>query len=209
MTDVLVRLASEKNYTAGDALIFYGAKSSNVIFEKSTTDNPIESGEVLTDSTYIAPVVVDMTVQIANTVMVRDGFQIISDQVANVTNIVGAFSQERDSRVSDEIESLLNAFRDQNTLLTLHVGYTILDNMVLTKVEIGDGEGSTDGVEVNLSWKQIRLATSGATQISVTKENEKAGAKKDGGKVEGKDVAESDQLKVRSTLSKITTRIAG
>jgi hypothetical protein len=159
------------------------------------TDNPVETGVVVSDHAYMKPLSVTLCCG-------------VSDIVLNRINTTDAFAS--DASRSKKAFELLTELQKKAEPFDLQTGLKLYKNMICTSIRTSQDKDTSNALVFEATLREVLIVYTQAVKYPPRKSGgtkRQAGAKKDKGEQQGKEV--SDQKKKASLLSKIGKVVKG
>lgn len=159
------------------------------------TDNPVETGVVVSDHAYMKPLSVTLCCG-------------VSDIVLNQINTTDAFAS--DASRSKKAFELLTELQKKAEPFDLQTGLKLYKNMICTSIRTSQDKDTANALVFEATLREVLIVYTQAVKYPPRKAGgtkRQAGAKKDKGEQQGKEV--SDQKKKASLLSKIGKAVKG
>jgi hypothetical protein len=159
------------------------------------TDNPVETGVVVSDHAYMKPLSVTLCCG-------------VSDIVLNQINTTDAFAS--DASRSKKAFELLTELQKKAEPFDLQTGLKLYKNMICTSIRTSQDKDTSNALVFEATLREVLIVYTQAVKYPPRKAGgtkRQAGAKKDKGEQQGKEV--SDQKKKASLLSKIGKAVKG
>jgi hypothetical protein len=159
------------------------------------TDNPVETGVVVSDHAYMKPLSVTLCCG-------------VSDIVLNQINTTDAFAS--DASRSKKAFELLTELQKKAKPFDLQTGLKLYKNMICTSIRTSQDKDTSNALVFEATLREVLIVYTQAVKYPPRKAGgtkRQAGAKKDKGEQQGKEV--SDQKKKASLLSKIGKAVKG
>lgn len=159
------------------------------------TDNPVETGVVVSDHAYMKPLSVTLCCG-------------VSDIVLNQINTTDAFAS--DASRSKKAFELLTELQKKAEPFDLQTGLKLYKNMICTSIRTSQDKDTSNALVFEATLREVLIVYTQSVKYPPRKAGgtkRQAGAKKDKGEQQGKEV--SDPKKKASLLSKIGKAVKG
>lgn len=159
------------------------------------TDNPVETGVVVSDHAYMNPLSVTLSAG-------------VSDVVLNQINTTDAFAS--DASRSKKAFELLTDLQKKAEPFDLQTGLKLYKNMICKSIRTSQDKDTANVLVFEATLREVLIVYTQAVKYPPRKTGgtkRQAGAKKDKGEQQGKEV--TDQKQKASLLSKVSKAVKG
>jgi hypothetical protein len=172
-TTVVAKINSEFETIEFDAMISESHRYSNRV-----TENPVESGGVVTDHIINDPITLRIEALVSDTPLGVKGFQAAGQRIAAAAGgaLGGSAAETRPGPAADAFGKLIRLWKERGRV-TVVTGLQVYRDMAIESIDIPRDANTGRVLRFQMSLKQIRLASTLKTQVQVAKDTENTALK--------------------------------